>query len=63
MTLGFSIHSDITDQELDKLSDLIKESYNELIEEFCDPLIRRINDLVFSDLEAETQGHGIIVTD
>ena len=38
---SFSAFADIPDTDLDILAELIEDEYNDLIEDYCDPLIRR----------------------
>ena len=51
LTLGLSITSDISGNILDSVAALVEYVYNELIEDYCDPLIRRIQSLKISNYE------------
>ena len=51
LTLGLSITSNISGNILDSVADLVESVYNELIEDYCDPLIRRIQSLKISNYE------------
>jgi hypothetical protein len=51
LTFGLSITSDISGNILDSVADLVESVFNELIEDYCDPLIRRIQSLKISNYE------------
>jgi hypothetical protein len=56
LTSGLSITSDLSENILDRSADLVESVYNELIEDYCNPLIRRIQSLKISDYEPKRVG-------